>query len=154
MMKLKPGDRIRTIGGKYPNHTGTFLRMAGIRGLMGTVALDGDIVRTLYLRNLERLEAISQPSNPPQLATNPASHATRNAGSVTASNPTEPAALARRLQPSEELEGIVSDLCDIREGVSQLEGPGICPKYKEIYELYNSSGQSQWIDSLYDKISI
>ena len=119
-MKLKPGDRIRTIGGKYPNHTGTFLRMAGIRGLMGTVALDGDSVRTLYLRNLERLEAISQPSNPPQLATNPANQATRNAGSVTASNPTEPVALARRLQPSEELEGIVSDLRDIREGVSQL----------------------------------
>ena len=102
MMKLKPGDRIRTIGGKYPNHTGTFLRMAGIRGLMGTVDLDGDSVRTLYLRNLEWLEAISQPSNPPQLATNHANHATRNAGSVTASNPTETAALACQLQPSEE----------------------------------------------------
>ena len=126
-MAFTPGQRVRTTGGLYSNRSGTFIKIAGplrIMGMvalriMGMVALDGDKTRKLRLANLMALDAVV----PPPPSTSEPSDQDDNEGwqEEASGNPQEPAMQSSFDGiPHEELEGILSELNDLRDRISHL----------------------------------
>ena len=119
-MMFTPGQRVRTIGGSYPNRTGTFLKMAGPSGVMGTVDLDGDTTRNLRLSSLEALETSSAPR--PSTKKRSDTHPTvkKEGKSELAGNAPKHAIFSSPGIPKEEAKAILSELRYLRTRMSYL----------------------------------